>query len=69
MADSEEAVGAPSFGRVKSVTLLGREGNLEFTQDETGLKVTMPAEKPCDYAFALKITGALSINEQEVNSP
>jgi hypothetical protein len=37
--------------------LLGHQGPLEFTQDAEGLKVKMPADRPCDYAFALKITG------------
>ena len=32
-------------------------GALQFTQDADGLKVKFPAEKPCDYAYALKITG------------
>jgi alpha-L-fucosidase len=44
-------------GKIKSVTLLGHEGNLKFTQDADGLKVTLPADKPGDYAFVLKITG------------
>lgn len=44
-------------GTVKSVTLLGHPGNLKFTQDENGLKIELPAEKPCDYACSFKITG------------
>jgi alpha-L-fucosidase len=44
-------------GKVEIVTLLGHVGKLEFTQDEQGLKVKMPAERPCDYAYTLKITG------------
>jgi hypothetical protein len=39
------------------VELLGYAGMLAFTQDANGLKVTFPAEKPCDYYFALKIKG------------
>jgi hypothetical protein len=31
--------------------------DLEFSQDETGLKVKLPIEKPCDFAYTLKITG------------
>ena len=46
-----------AVGKVKSVTLLGHRGKLEFSQDETGLKIKMPAEKPCDYAYSFKITG------------
>jgi len=44
-------------GKIASVELLGSKGKLKFTQDAEGLKVTLPADKPCDYAFALKITG------------
>jgi alpha-L-fucosidase len=47
----------PSVGTITSVTLLGHEGNLDFTQDNEGLKIKMPAEQPCKYAFTLKITG------------
>ncbi|MGA2439098.1 MAG: alpha-L-fucosidase, partial [Acidobacteriaceae bacterium] len=51
------AKGAPVQGRVKKVELLGHAGPLKFTQDAEGLKVTFPAEKPCDFVYALKITG------------
>jgi alpha-L-fucosidase len=44
-------------GKIASVTMLGHKGNLKFTQDADGLKVTLPADKPCDYAYTLKITG------------
>ena len=44
-------------GKIKSVTLLGHKGKLVFSQDEAGLKVKLPAEKPCDFAYALRITG------------
>jgi hypothetical protein len=39
------------------VELLGHAGNIEFKQDAAGLKVAFPAERPCDFAYALKITG------------
>lgn len=45
-------------GKIQNVSLLGYDGRLEFTQDRTGLRVEMPQGKPCDYAIALKITGA-----------
>ena len=44
-------------GKIKSVTLLGSPGKLKFTQDAEGLKVKLPADKPCDYAWTLKIVG------------
>ena len=37
--------------------MLGHAGALAFTQDAAGLHVKFPAEKPCDYAYVLKITG------------
>jgi len=37
--------------------MLGHKGNLKFTQDADGLKVQLPADRPCDYAYVLKITG------------
>jgi hypothetical protein len=40
------------------VELLGFQGKLQWWQDESGLKVAMPAEKPCEHAIALKIAVA-----------
>jgi alpha-L-fucosidase len=51
------AIGQPAQGKVEKVELLGRAGTLDFTQDADGLKVKFPADKPCDFAYALKITG------------
>jgi alpha-L-fucosidase len=52
------AAGQPGFeGKVRRVELLGHPGPLKFTQDATGLKVTFPPEKPCDFVYSLKITG------------
>jgi alpha-L-fucosidase len=51
------ASGQPVEGKVEKVELLGRDGTLQFTRDAEGLKVKFPAEKPCDFVFALKITG------------
>jgi len=45
-------------GKIRNVKLLGFAGKVKWTQDETGLKVEMPPEKPCDHAIALKIEGA-----------
>jgi alpha-L-fucosidase len=38
-----------------SVTLLGSPGNLPFRQDAQGLAVTLPRDRPCEYAYVLKI--------------
>jgi len=51
------ATGQPVQGKVARVELLGHAGDLQFTQDADGLKVTFPAEKPCDFAYVMKITG------------
>lgn len=44
-------------GKIEKVELLGHAGTLKFTQDNWGLHVKFPTEKPCDYAYVLKITG------------
>ncbi len=41
--------------RYKQVHMLGVDGALAFTQDQAGLKVKLPAQKPCQYAYAFKI--------------
>lgn len=51
------AAGMAPAGKVATVELLGHPGTLQFTQDNVGLHVKFPAEKPCDYAYVLKITG------------
>jgi alpha-L-fucosidase len=43
-------------GRIDNVELLGH-GKVQFTRDEDGLKVTLPAQKPCDHTYTLKISG------------
>jgi alpha-L-fucosidase len=40
------------------VELLGHKGRLHFTQGANGLVVALPVEKPCDFAWVLKFTGA-----------
>jgi len=41
--------------KVNNVELLGYNDKLQWTQDDKGLTVQMPEQKPCDYAIALKI--------------
>lgn len=41
--------------KVHGVELLGHRGRVRWTQNEAGLKITMPPEKPCDHAVTLKI--------------
>lgn len=41
--------------KVRNVELLGFKGRVKWVQDENGLTVQMPEQKPCDHAIALKI--------------
>lgn len=43
------------LNKIGSVRMLGVRGKLDFTRDESGLHVTLPAKQPCQIAFALKI--------------
>ena len=45
------------FGRIRSVKMLGINKHLKWKQDSNGLTVQMPGEKPCKYAYVLKISG------------
>jgi alpha-L-fucosidase len=40
------------------VELLGFKGKVKWTQDQNGLTVQMPQQKPSEHAIALKIIGA-----------
>ena len=44
-------------GIVTRVRLLGHSGELEWKQTADGLVVNLPAQKPCEHAYALKISG------------
>jgi alpha-L-fucosidase len=48
--------GGANKTKVKDVSLLGYSGTLEWKQTARGLEVSLPGSKPCDYAFALKIS-------------
>ncbi|MGC4235806.1 MAG: alpha-L-fucosidase [Niabella sp.] len=49
-------VSEQKVGIIENVELLGM-GKLPFKRDEEGLKIDLPAQKPCEYAYALKISG------------
>ena len=50
------AKNTPNYsGEVGSVKLLDSTEDCRFTRDETALTVTVPTQKPCDYAYVLKI--------------
>ncbi len=51
---------APSAGHrgtVRTVSLLGCESSLAFEQTAEGLRVRLPASRPCDHVYTLKIEG------------
>ena len=54
---SSLAVDRAPKGKIEKVELLGLNEALRFTQDSAGLHVSFPREKPCSFAYALKITG------------
>jgi len=45
-------------GKVTGVRLLGYKGAVSWLHDEKGLTVVLPAAKPCDHAYVLKLTGS-----------
>jgi len=66
------AAGQVGEGKITGVTLLGSVGELAFTHDTAGLRVTLPAAAPCKYAYTLKITGLKmnpSANTRDGNPP
>ena len=42
--------------KITAVSMLGCDSKLEFEQSNEGLKVKLPSEKPCDFAYVLKVT-------------
>jgi alpha-L-fucosidase len=48
---------AEGAGKITDVKLLGSREKLTWQQTEDGLVVTLPAKKPGDFAYGLKITG------------
>ncbi len=55
------ALRSPNIGthKITTVTLLGDQRSLTWSQDEQGLHVTLPATLPSEHAIALKIAGAI----------
>jgi alpha-L-fucosidase len=47
--------GTGAAPKVHNVELVGFKGRLEWSQEQGGLHVQMPAERPCDYAVALRM--------------
>lgn len=40
---------------IKSVTMLGIDGEIEWSLDEKGMTIKSPVKKPCEHAFVFKI--------------
>jgi alpha-L-fucosidase len=57
MVTSLAKTGDAQVNQIEQVELLGRPGNLKFTQTPAGLNVELPAQKVSDMACTLKITG------------
>ena len=55
------AINSPQLAgnKITNVTLLGYKGKLEWKQNEDGLSIKMPSQKPCENAVVLKISGAI----------
>lgn len=49
----------PANKKVAKVELLGQDAPLAFTQDATGLTITLPPQKPKDLGPAFRISGVL----------
>jgi alpha-L-fucosidase len=43
---------------IRHLELLGHKGRVKWGQDANGLTVSLPAQKPCDYAIVFKIERA-----------
>ena len=49
------APGNHRIGKIRSVELLGHDGNLQWEHHAGGLRLLFPKEKPCGFAYCLKI--------------
>ena len=47
---------ASAAGKITDIALLGHAGKLDWQQTDEGLVVKLPAQKPCDLAYAIKIS-------------
>jgi alpha-L-fucosidase len=45
-----------NLGPIGRVSLLGSRGTLKWERGAQGLAVRLPREKPCDFAYVLKIS-------------
>ena len=54
-ASFRELATGGAFGKVGHVRLLGFDGKLKWQQDRAGLKVELPARKPCEHAVVFRV--------------
>jgi len=47
--------GAVAAEAIAHITMLGRDEQLTWSQDENGLTIQMPSQKPCEHAYIFKI--------------
>jgi alpha-L-fucosidase len=48
-----------SWGNITNVEMLGHAGKLDWKQDASGLTIQLPETKPCKYALAFRVHGAI----------
>ena len=53
-----ESLPAGHGGEVEAITLLGHDGPIAWSQEATGLLITLPNIRPCEHAYTLKIVFA-----------
>jgi alpha-L-fucosidase len=44
--------------QIGKVELLGYKGELRWKRDGDGVSIVLPAQKPCEYAWAFKVSAA-----------
>ena len=49
--------------KILNITLLGSDEKINWEQTADGLKISFPSKKPCDYAYALKISFDKKVGE------
>jgi hypothetical protein len=47
--------GANYPGKILNVRLMGHPGKVEWKDDEAGLRIQLPAEKPCRHALSFEL--------------
>jgi len=55
-------------GDVADVRLLGYSGKLEWSRGDDGLAIQVPSQKPCEHAYAFKITGLKTVASADTSN-